>query len=603
MELLLVPAESGHPYGACSVDVQATKQITKFLTGLVDLFSFVPGRTHEFGKDVTKRQVVSSQLLALIHLTMVQCQIPSYPPVDLFSFVPGRTHEFGKDVTKQQVVSSQRISYPTHNSHSHKVSDFPTPLDEDGSATRPNDQLLQVTNLANTLLSTSLWHLMCCTFPHTWNPVSRRRRQLAPRVPTNRKQIRRVNYASIQTLYHQRRTDAVFSAPKHVDNRPIRAVLSSDWGLIEPITDEEVGSTIRLMGNSFPRLNKCTPRMLRRFSANALVLGLPMPQLGYQFHDTLADGFAFADDWVGCAESQACLKEKLEAAEVKLERAAGGSTDRQKYLSTLLIKEVRKRSTLDMTICFSSTSRALEQDSSYKSAQSGLHIGHTHSSSSAVPDMSCRTCDMRGKRYYYSTSARWTHLNFQSEQESWSDTIGWPDGSNGDTVTVLIVSIDRPACWQFPARKSVQCFSAFWYRLTPLTGKTSAEISKPLHIINNSQITRIDQILLNQTGTIIEMSQTQYTTGEDSENPRQSTVGLKFVFCSFNLLKISSVSIRIRKSRDYRIQNVWLNCELLRKVTRKPLRVTLYGISIDVVNDDPKNLSEGNRTVKMARYS
>ncbi|GAA50579.1 retrovirus-related Pol polyprotein from type-1 retrotransposable element R2 [Clonorchis sinensis] len=46
-----------------------------------------------------------------------------------------------------------------------------------------------------------------------------------------------------------------------------------------------------------------------------------MPQLAYQFHDTLVDGFAFADDWVVCAESQARLKEKLEAAAVELGRA------------------------------------------------------------------------------------------------------------------------------------------------------------------------------------------------------------------------------------------------------------------------------------------
>ncbi|GAA54168.1 retrovirus-related Pol polyprotein from type-1 retrotransposable element R2 [Clonorchis sinensis] len=46
-----------------------------------------------------------------------------------------------------------------------------------------------------------------------------------------------------------------------------------------------------------------------------------MPQLGYQFHDTLVDGFAFADDWVVCAESQARLKEKLKAAAVELGRA------------------------------------------------------------------------------------------------------------------------------------------------------------------------------------------------------------------------------------------------------------------------------------------
>ncbi|GAA51587.1 endonuclease-reverse transcriptase, partial [Clonorchis sinensis] len=43
------------------------------------------------------------------------------------------------------------------------------------------------------------------TFPHTWKTVSRRRPQLAHRMPVNRKQIRRANYAAIQTLYHQRR--------------------------------------------------------------------------------------------------------------------------------------------------------------------------------------------------------------------------------------------------------------------------------------------------------------------------------------------------------------------------------------------------------------
>ncbi|GAA51835.1 endonuclease-reverse transcriptase [Clonorchis sinensis] len=43
------------------------------------------------------------------------------------------------------------------------------------------------------------------TFPHTWKTVSRRRRQLAHRMPVNRKQIRRANYAAIQTPYHQRR--------------------------------------------------------------------------------------------------------------------------------------------------------------------------------------------------------------------------------------------------------------------------------------------------------------------------------------------------------------------------------------------------------------
>ncbi|GAA57523.1 retrovirus-related Pol polyprotein from type-1 retrotransposable element R2 [Clonorchis sinensis] len=137
------------------------------------------------------------------------------------------------------------------------------------------------------------------TFPHTWKTVSRRRHQLAHRMPVNRKQIRRANYAAIQTLYHQRRKDAasavldgswkdlykgncglppdteqywkqVLSAPKHVDSRPSRVIVPSDWSLIEPITGEEVGRTVRSMGNSSPGLDKLTPRMLRRFNANVL---------------------------------------------------------------------------------------------------------------------------------------------------------------------------------------------------------------------------------------------------------------------------------------------------------------------------------------------
>ncbi|GAA54679.1 endonuclease-reverse transcriptase [Clonorchis sinensis] len=142
------------------------------------------------------------------------------------------------------------------------------------------------------------------TFPHTWKTVSRRRRQLAHRMPVNRKQIRRANYAAIQTLYHQRRKDAasavldgswkdlykgncglppdaeqywkqVLSAPKHVDSRPSRVIVPSDWSLIEPITGEEVGRTVRSMGNSSPGLDKLTPRMLRRFNANVWRFALP----------------------------------------------------------------------------------------------------------------------------------------------------------------------------------------------------------------------------------------------------------------------------------------------------------------------------------------
>ncbi|KER32144.1 hypothetical protein T265_01763 [Opisthorchis viverrini] len=46
------------------------------------------------------------------------------------------------------------------------------------------------------------------TFPHTWKTVSRCRRQLTHWIPVNRKQIRRANYATIQTLYHQRLKDS-----------------------------------------------------------------------------------------------------------------------------------------------------------------------------------------------------------------------------------------------------------------------------------------------------------------------------------------------------------------------------------------------------------
>ncbi|GAA48041.1 hypothetical protein CLF_101109 [Clonorchis sinensis] len=42
--------------------------------------------------------------------------------------------------------------------------------------------------------------------------------------------------------------------------------------------------------------------------------------LGYQSHDNLVDGFAFAGDYVVCAENQARLEEKLDAAAVELRR-------------------------------------------------------------------------------------------------------------------------------------------------------------------------------------------------------------------------------------------------------------------------------------------
>ncbi|GAA53633.1 endonuclease-reverse transcriptase, partial [Clonorchis sinensis] len=136
-------------------------------------------------------------------------------------------------------------------------------------------------------------------FPYTWKTVSRYRRRLVHRVPANWKEIHRANYVTIQTLYHQKRTDAasalldgswkdlyrgnydlpvdseryweqVTSAPKHVDSRPIRAVLPCDCSLIEPIAGEGVSCKIRLMGTSSPTVDMLTLRMLRRFNANAL---------------------------------------------------------------------------------------------------------------------------------------------------------------------------------------------------------------------------------------------------------------------------------------------------------------------------------------------
>ncbi|GAA51039.1 retrovirus-related Pol polyprotein from type-1 retrotransposable element R2 [Clonorchis sinensis] len=90
------------------------------------------------------------------------------------------------------------------------------------------------------------------TFPHTWNPVSRRHRQLVHR-------ICRANYAAIQTLYHQRRKDATSAAldeswkdlancgvlldGKSIGNRCFllqntwiadRVTLTSKWSMIGP---------------------------------------------------------------------------------------------------------------------------------------------------------------------------------------------------------------------------------------------------------------------------------------------------------------------------------------------------------------------------------
>ena len=48
------------------------------------------------------------------------------------------------------------------------------------------------------------------------------------------------------------------------------------------------------------------------------ILASSMPQLGYQFYDTLVDGFAYADDLIIMAENLPRLQEKLDAASVAL---------------------------------------------------------------------------------------------------------------------------------------------------------------------------------------------------------------------------------------------------------------------------------------------
>ncbi|KER31276.1 hypothetical protein T265_02460 [Opisthorchis viverrini] len=55
--------------------------------------------------------------------------------------------------------------------------------------------------------------------------------------------------------------------------------------------------------------------------ARDVVIRMSMQPLRYQFHGTLADGFAFADELVVHAEIKAQLQEKLKAAVVEFGRA------------------------------------------------------------------------------------------------------------------------------------------------------------------------------------------------------------------------------------------------------------------------------------------
>ena len=136
-------------------------------------------------------------------------------------------------------------------------------------------------------------------FPHTWSMVSKRRARNAVRTYTNGKQIRRANYAALQTTYHHRRKDAatavlngswrdgykvnrglpvnsdmywhdILSIAPHADKRPCRQVIPCDWSLIDPITGVEVKSALKRVGNTAAGLDRLLPKDLEKMNAKAL---------------------------------------------------------------------------------------------------------------------------------------------------------------------------------------------------------------------------------------------------------------------------------------------------------------------------------------------
>ena len=137
------------------------------------------------------------------------------------------------------------------------------------------------------------------TFPYKWRATPTKQSERKQRVYSTKKQIRRANYAALQTLYHHRKKDAatavlngswrvgykatrglppnseskwrdILSTPAHQDQRTPRFVVPTDWSLIDSISPDEVTAALKDMGNSAPGLDKLLPTQLRKMKPCAL---------------------------------------------------------------------------------------------------------------------------------------------------------------------------------------------------------------------------------------------------------------------------------------------------------------------------------------------
>ena len=80
------------------------------------------------------------------------------------------------------------------------------------------------------------------------------------------------------------------------------------------------------------------------------VISLSRPELGYQFHDTVVDGFAYADDLILLAENTARLKEKLAAASSAL-GSAGMRINSKKTKAVIIRGDHRTTAVSEDSLC------------------------------------------------------------------------------------------------------------------------------------------------------------------------------------------------------------------------------------------------------------